>query len=137
MWIGPKLFVELSDVFTYCIYKEGDLRMAKIAVSLRIDEEILSWFRKHHPISYQKGILGVLRDHVISQKLQSARIAGQAQELYRQFYSRCFWHLKKDLVITSDLVQLVKDGLRQRGGQKGFLLASLLDESADVETKES
>ena len=55
-----------------------------------------------------------------------------AQQLYREFYGRCFWHSPPDLVITEDLIPFVIKGLRDHGGRSGFVRsASLKTPQAD------
>ena len=49
-----------------------------------------------------------------------------AQQLYRQYYARCFWHMKPDLQITESMIYLVVKGLRHNGGREGFLEAARL-----------
>jgi hypothetical protein len=49
-----------------------------------------------------------------------------AHLLYREFWSRCFWHSPRDLVITEDLIPFVVKGLRTYGGHRGFKLAGKL-----------
>ena len=49
-----------------------------------------------------------------------------ANQLFRQFHIRCFWHSPRDLVITEDLIPFVVKGLRTHGGRCGFLLAEKL-----------
>ena len=49
-----------------------------------------------------------------------------ANLLYREFWSRCFWHSPRDLVITEELIPFVVKGLRTYGGHRGFLLAGKL-----------
>lgn len=54
-----------------------------------------------------------------------------ANQLYREYHTRCFWHCPRDLDITEDLIPFVVKGLRAHGGHRGFLLASkLLPEAA-------
>jgi hypothetical protein len=45
-----------------------------------------------------------------------------ANQLYRQFRTRCFWHSPRELIITEDLLPLVIKGLRTHGGREGFIL---------------
>lgn len=47
-----------------------------------------------------------------------------ANQLYREYHTRCFWHCPRDLDITEDLILFVIKGLRTHGGRRGFLLAS-------------
>jgi hypothetical protein len=55
-----------------------------------------------------------------------------AQQLYREFYGRCFWHSPPDLVITEELIPFVIKGLRDNGGWSGFVRsASLKSPQAD------
>jgi hypothetical protein len=49
-----------------------------------------------------------------------------ANQLFRQFHTRCFWHSPRDLVITEELIPFVVKGLRTHGGRRGFLLAEKL-----------
>lgn len=49
-----------------------------------------------------------------------------AKELYREYHTRCFWHCPRDLDITEDLIPFVVKGLRNHGGRRGFVMASLL-----------
>ena len=49
-----------------------------------------------------------------------------ANQLYREFHTRCFWHSPRDLVITEDLLPFVVKGLRTHGGHRGFILAAKL-----------
>lgn len=50
----------------------------------------------------------------------------QANQLYREFHTRCFWHCPRDLVITEELIPFVVKGLRTYGGRAGFMLAGKL-----------
>lgn len=49
-----------------------------------------------------------------------------ANQLYREFHTRCIWHSPPDLLITEELLPFVVKGLRTYGGHRGFLLASQL-----------
>jgi hypothetical protein len=49
-----------------------------------------------------------------------------AKQLYNEFYTRCFWHSPRDLVITEDLIPFVVKGLRTYGGHRGFILSGKL-----------
>jgi len=53
-----------------------------------------------------------------------------ANSLYREFHTQCFWHCRRDLVITEDLIPMVIKGLRDHGGHRGFILSAKLKESA-------
>jgi hypothetical protein len=46
-----------------------------------------------------------------------------ANRLYREFYGRCFWYCRPELVITEEFIPLVVRGLRTHGGRRGFLRA--------------
>jgi hypothetical protein len=56
-----------------------------------------------------------------------------ANQLYREYHTRCFWHCPRELVITEDLISLVIDGLRKHGGRRGFMLSSKLRQRQPVE----
>lgn len=49
-----------------------------------------------------------------------------ANQLFREFHTRCFWHSPRELVITEELIPFVIKGLRAHGGHRGFRLASQL-----------
>ena len=49
-----------------------------------------------------------------------------ANQLFREFHTRCFWHSPRNLIITEDLIPFVMKGLRTHGGRRGFLLAGKL-----------
>ena len=53
-----------------------------------------------------------------------------ANQLYREFHTRCFWHSPRELVITEDLIPFVVKGLRAHGGRRGFILSAKLRERA-------
>jgi hypothetical protein len=100
----------------------------KKLISIRLDTEIIDFFKKAHPDSYQKAISKVLKDHIAETTRQAEFKAGRAQELFEQFYTQCFWHLKKDLKITPELLPIVIKGLRKHGGLKGMALAHKLEQ---------
>jgi hypothetical protein len=49
-----------------------------------------------------------------------------ANRLYREYYSQCFWHSPRDLLITEELIPLVVRGLRKHGGRRGFIQSAQL-----------
>jgi hypothetical protein len=49
-----------------------------------------------------------------------------ANQLYREYHTRCFWHCPRDLVITEDLIPFVVKGLRTHGGRRGFIRSGKL-----------
>jgi hypothetical protein len=104
--------------------------MKKQAISIRLDPKVLSWFRKSYPDGYQKAINEILDEHVLRHERQSYFIAGQAQRLFDEFYTQCFWHLRRDLEITPERIELVKEGLRRHGGKRGYLLAAELEKKS-------
>ena len=55
-----------------------------------------------------------------------------ANQLYREYHTRCFWHCPHDLEITEALIPLVVKGLRTYGGRRGFLRASALRNEGPV-----
>ena len=95
----------------------------RTSICIRLDPQVLQWFKTKQPKGYQTLIHSVLRDHVQREQLASAKAAGQAQELFRRFYAQCFWHYDSGLTITPDNMGLVIDGLRKYGGREGLLLA--------------
>ncbi len=101
--------------------------MSKTPISIRINSELLDWFKTMAPSGYQKLICTVLEDYKHRKMIEHQKTLGRAQQIYQQFYARCFWHLKKDLEITQDLIPLIQSGLRKFGGIEGMHLASTLD----------
>src|SRR5213080_4030270 len=49
-----------------------------------------------------------------------------ANQLFREYHARCFWHSPRDLVITEELIPFVIKGLRAHGGRRGFILSGKL-----------
>ena len=49
-----------------------------------------------------------------------------ANQLYREYHTRCFWHSPRDLVVTDELIPFVAKGLRTHGGRRGFILSGKL-----------
>jgi hypothetical protein len=58
-----------------------------------------------------------------------------ANQYFREFHARCFWHSPRDLVITEELLPFVLKGLRTHGGRRGFLLAGKVQDAlATIQT---
>jgi hypothetical protein len=55
-----------------------------------------------------------------------------ANQLYREFHARCFWHSPRELCITEELLPFVVKGLRTHGGRRGFILAGKLQARATI-----
>jgi hypothetical protein len=100
----------------------------KKAISIRLDTEVLEYFKTAFPSGYQTALSNVLRHYVQTQTHQKSILLGRAQELFRQYHSQCFWHLKPDLKITAESVHIVWEGLRVYGGRPGYLLAYELEQ---------
>lgn len=97
------------------------------AISIRLDQNILDYFKSQFPEGYQKQIHRVLKDYVDEQQKRQNYVAGRAQEIFNQFHAQCFWHYKKDLIITPELIPMVVDGLKAYGGHQGYGLAAELE----------
>lgn len=117
----------------FCIYILYILRMMssreKLStrpISIRLRPEVLAWFKQKSPKGYQTHMHAVLSEYVERQRATTQRNIGRAQEIYRQYYAQCFWHLDPNLEITSENLHIVIDGLRKFGGRRGFLIASEL-----------
>ena len=98
----------------------------KTLISIRVQPEVLNWYKSHYKTGYQTAMHMVLSAHAEQQTLHQARVAGRAQELFRRYYAQCFWHYDKNFEIGPQNVQIVIDGLRKYGGREGFLLADEL-----------
>lgn len=98
----------------------------KTPISIRVDSRVLDWFKSHQPDGYQRLINSVLENFVFDQLSREQRNAGRAQEIFKQYYSRCFWHYNSDLKITPKNIHLVVAGLKKYGGREGLKLAQEL-----------
>jgi hypothetical protein len=49
-----------------------------------------------------------------------------ANQLFREYYAACFWHLRPDLTVTEELLPQIVKGLRTYGGRRGALEADRL-----------
>lgn len=101
--------------------------MAKKLISIRVDTDLLAWLKDHAQDGYQTMIHGILEDFRRRYELREARDLGRAQQIFVQYHARCFWHMRKDLKITPDLIPLIQQGLRTYGGIEGLRLALELD----------
>ncbi len=101
--------------------------MAKTPISIRIDTDLLDWYKRKAPQGYQIMIQHVLRDYRRTQDEQIHNILGRAQQIFIQYHAKCFWHLRKNLKITLANLSLVQHGLRKYGGMDGLRLASELE----------
>jgi len=100
----------------------------KKPISIRLEPEIIDFFKQSFPESYQKGISKVLARFVMQQRAATDFAAGRAQQIFRQYHAQCFWHLRKDLKITAELIPAIIAGLRRHGGKEGFQLAAELNQ---------
>ena len=99
----------------------------KQPISIRLEKEVLDYFKAQFPSGYQTALSQVLLSYVRAQTEKRSFALGRAQELFRQYHSQCFWHLKPDLKITAERMPMVLDGLKTYGGKKGYLLAHELE----------
>lgn len=67
----------------------------------------------------------MLKDHTKSRDVEIAR------ELFKEFYASCFWHWKRDLVVTEEMIPAIVKGLCTHGGRKGMLAASRLQRTEE------
>lgn len=103
----------------------------KVGVFIKLDKEVVEWFKNSGP-GYQRKINEVLRRFVSAVKSneagsrESSSVLERAQELFEKYYEQCFWHMKRELIVTEvDLPQIIK-GLKTYGGRAGYLEASKL-----------
>jgi hypothetical protein len=50
-----------------------------------------------------------------------------AQRVFEEFYVACFWHVRRDLVVSEATVPLIVKGLRLNGGRRAMLAAAELE----------
>ena len=49
-----------------------------------------------------------------------------ARQAFADYYTRCFWYMRRDLEIGVGDIPEIARGLRLHGGQQGFILAARL-----------
>ncbi len=59
----------------------------------------------------------------ISDLQNQDRALDLANQCFREFHTRCFWHSPRELVITEEMLPFLLKGLRTHGGRRGFMLA--------------
>lgn len=101
--------------------------MAKTPISIRLETDLLDWFKQVAPQGYQVMIQDVLRDYRRAREQRAQNILGRAQQIFTQYHAKCFWHLRKDLKVTWGNLSIIQDGLRKYGGLEGLRLADELD----------
>jgi len=99
-------------------------RPERVGVYLKLDTAIVDWFRQAGP-GYQARINEVLRQfvHGVTDPDHSRSTVEQAQLLFEQYHAQCFWHMRRDLIVTERDVAAIVHGLRTHGGRAGFLAA--------------
>ena len=103
-----------------------DLVKKSQLISIRLDADVLDWFRRRQEKGYQTFIRKVLRDFVREEERRTARTLGRAQEIFRRYHAKCFWHYDPNMLIDETNLSLVIEGLRKYGGREGYLLADEL-----------
>lgn len=63
----------------------------------------------------------------MSGEQNATRLLERAQQLFKQYYTSCFWHLKQDLIVTESTLPIIIKGLRAHGGHDAFIAAGLLE----------
>jgi len=103
----------------------------KIGVFIKLDREVVEWFKESGP-GYQRRMNEILKRFVGAVKETGQSSSGKitvlerAQELFEKYFEQCFWHMRRDLIITeNNLPQIIK-GLRTFGGRNGFMEAQEL-----------
>ena len=104
----------------------GRPSVANVGVYLRIPRDILEWFKRSGR-GYQTRMIATLKDHVEEQRILKIRCLQKAQDIYAQYHTKCFWHLKPDLTIDESNVAIVIDGLKHFGGHEGWKLAAEIE----------
>lgn len=101
--------------------------MAKTPISIRLESELLDWFKQAAPNGYQVLIQNVLREYRRDKERQLQKILGRGQQIFQQYHARCFWHIRKDLEVTRENIPIIQEGLRKYGGLEGLRLAEELE----------
>lgn len=103
---------------------------SKSPLYIKLDSEVLDWFKAKGK-GYQSFINEVLKAYkeAAQNEVEATNLDSRfeyAQRCFREFYAQCFWHLRKDLVITESEIPLIKEGLKKFGGKEGFIKAQRL-----------
>ena len=106
--------------------------MGKVPIYIRIDKATVDWFREQSPSGYQTHMNAALGSFVQKSERKLCFVLGRAQEIFRQYHAKCFWHLKKDLVVTPSNLASIIAGLKKFGGREGYLLAAELEQSSKM-----
>jgi hypothetical protein len=101
--------------------------MAKTPISIRVESDLLNWFKQVAPNGYQVLIQDVLRKYRRDQDERLQKILGRAQQIFLQYHAKCFWHIRKDLEVTREDITIIQEGLRKYGGLEGLRLADELE----------
>ena len=101
--------------------------MPKTPISIRLETDLLDWFKQVAPQGYQVMIQDVLREYRRGREQRAQNILGRAQQIFFQYHAKCFWHLRKDLKVTMENLSIIQNGLRKYGGLEGLRLAAELD----------
>ena len=101
--------------------------MAKTPISIRLETDLLDWFKQVAPDGYQVKIHDDLREYRRTREQRTENILGRAQQIFLQYHAKCFWHLRKDLKVTLENLTIIQNGLRKYGGLEGLRLAAELD----------
>jgi hypothetical protein len=101
--------------------------MPKTPISIRLETDLLDWFKQVAPKGYQVMIQDVLRNYRREREQRTQNIIGRAQQIFSQYHAKCFWHLRKDLKVTIENLSIIQNGLRKYGGLEGLRLAAELD----------
>ena len=57
---------------------------------------------------------------------RSSRTIELARQFFKEYYARCFWHLKPDLEVNEGTLPIIIKGLCAHGGRSGMLAAARL-----------
>ena len=103
----------------YLKEEKGELKQA---VYIKLDTEVIRWFRNLGP-GYQGRINEVLKRFVAEINQQEPSVLALAQELFSQYYTKCFWHMKSNLIVTEAMLPEIVKGLKTYGGKSGYMEA--------------
>jgi hypothetical protein len=54
-----------------------------------------------------------------------------ANKLFKEYYTRCFWHWKPDLIITTEMIPAIVKGLCTHGDRAAMLAAAKLQKTEE------
>ena len=105
-------------------------RLQALVTGFLIDHKRLRSIMRPTMTTAEAGRLGGQRSkrHLSAESARAMVCVREARKLFRANYITCFWWTRPDLVIRTEDVAWVADGLRKDGGRKAWRAAATLEQ---------